>query len=108
MKRVPSHTVGVMKPAASNSTATLTGSAASVAGCLLGPLADRRDVLGDVCLILLVAGVVLPAWFFVFGVRKDDRVEGWMLEPALVGRIAMFIAGAAATALVLSVVSRAF
>jgi hypothetical protein len=50
--------------------------------------------------VLLVG---LPAYFFVFGVKKADMVGNWMFEPSLVRRIALFLAGAVAMAFVLSI-----
>lgn len=68
------------------------------------PFADRHDTSGSVWLVVLVLMVGLPAYFFVFGVRKEDMVGNWMLEPSLIRRIALFLAGAIATALALSLV----
>lgn len=95
-----------MKPAASNNTAAMTGVGASTIGYLLGPLADRHDTSGSIFLLVLVVLIGLPAYFFVFGVKKEDMVSGWMPEPSLVRRIVLFLAGAAATAFVLSLVQR--
>jgi len=91
-----------IKPTASNISAALTGIGASVVGSLLEPLADRHDTSGSIWLFILVLMIGLPGYFFVFGVKKDDMVAGWMLEPPLLRRIAMFLAGAIATAFVLS------
>ncbi len=93
-----------MRPTASNNTAAITGICASAAGFLLGPFADRHGTTGSVCLVILVLMVGLPAYFFVFGVRKEDMVGNWMLEPSLIRRIALFLAGAIATAFLLSLV----
>jgi hypothetical protein len=93
-----------MGPTASNNTAAVTGIGASAVGYLLGPFADRHDTSGSVWLVVLVLMVGLPAYFFVFGVKKEDMVGNWMLEPSLIRRIALFLAGAIATAFVLSLV----
>ena len=93
---------------ASNSKAALTGVGASVLGCLLAPVADRRDVVGSICLLLLVAFIALPAYFFVFGIKRQDMVGDWMLETSLVKRIASWLASAAATAFVLMLMQRLF
>jgi len=92
-----------MRLTASNNTAAVTGIGASAVGYLLGPLADRHDTSGSVWLFILVLMVGLPAYFFVFGVKKEDMVGSWMLEPSLLRRIALFLVGAAAMASVLSV-----
>jgi hypothetical protein len=54
-------------------------------------------------LLILLLVVGLPAYFFVFGVKKEDMVGNWMLEPSLLRRTALFLAGASATAFVLSI-----
>ena len=93
-----------MAPTASNSKAALTGAGASVLVCFLAPLADRRDMVGDLCLLLLMAFIGIPAWFFVFSVKRQDMVDGWMFETTLVKRIASWLAAAIATAFVLMLV----
>ena len=81
-----------MQPTASNNTAAVTGIGASAVGYLLGPLADLHDTSGSVWLFVLVLMIGLPAYFFVFGVKKEDMVGNWMLEPSLIRRIALFLA----------------
>ena len=92
-----------MRHTASNNAAAVTGVGASAVGYFLGPLADRHDVAGSVWLLILVLLAGLPAYFFVFGVRKEHMVGNWMFEPSLVRRIALFSAGATAMAFVLSI-----
>ncbi|MCK9688726.1 hypothetical protein [Scleromatobacter humisilvae] len=91
-----------MRPNASNNTAAVTGIGATTAGYLLGPLADRHDASGSVCLCVLVLMIAVPAYYFVFGVKKEDMEGNWMFEPSLIKRIALFLAGAIAMAFVLS------
>jgi len=97
-----------MTATASNNAAALTGVGASVLGYLFGPLADRRDAVGSVCLFLLVAAIGIPAYFFVFGVKRDGTVAGWLFEPALLKRVALCLAGAISTAFVLILVQKLF
>lgn len=92
-----------MRRTASNNAAAVTGICASAVCYFLGPLADRHDAFGSVWLLILVLLVGLPAYFFVFGVKKADMVGNWMFEPSLVRRIALFLAGAVAMAFVLSI-----
>lgn len=48
--------------------------------------------------------VGVPAYFFVFGVKKEDMVGSWMVEPRMLRRIALCLAGAIAMAFLLSLV----
>ncbi len=97
-----------MTATASNNASALTGVGASVLGHLVGPLADRRDTVGSVCMLLLAAGIGIPACFFVFRVKRDDMVAGWRFQPGLLKRVALFFAGAIATAFVLMLIQKPF
>jgi hypothetical protein len=97
-----------MRATATPTTAAVTGGYCSIVGFVLGPLIDKPTSSSSVWLIVGTLAVGLPAYFFVFGVTREEMVSLWVLQPALLKRIAACFVGAVAVASVASVVVAVF
>ncbi len=86
-----------MKYAATTNTALATGAYCSVVLFLLGPLIDGKGSGSSAWLLVGVLAVGVPAYFYVFGVTKQEMVGLWVLQPALLKRVAACFLGAIAT-----------
>jgi hypothetical protein len=51
------------------------------------------DAGGALWLLIATIAFAGPAYFFVFGVRREEMVGLWVLKPALLKRIALCFAG---------------
>jgi len=85
-------------PTATLRSAAITGAFAAIAGLLLGPLVDAPGPSGTFWLIATVLIVGVPGYFFVFGLTREQMVGSWLLEPALLKRLAAFFLGAISVA----------
>jgi hypothetical protein len=79
-----------MQMRATNITAAITGLYAGALALVLGP---RVDAGGALWLLIATAAFAVPAYFFVFGVRRAEMVGAWALSPALLKRMALCRAG---------------
>jgi hypothetical protein len=80
-----------MRICATNKTALLTGLYGGVLGMVVGPNVDTGS---SVWLVVAAIAFTTPAYFFVFNVRRADMVGLWILEPALLKRLALCCSGA--------------
>ena len=77
-------------------TAFLTGVISAFVLFLTGPsMEGAKGFLGDLFLVLGALVVGLPAYFFVFGVKRSERVSLWAFKPELLKRIGAWFLGAA-------------
>lgn len=80
-------------------TALFTGISAGVIGYFLGPYVDHSEgILGSVALLIAGLVVAVPAYFFVFGLRKDQLIGFWVANPAILKRVGAWILGVGVTA----------
>jgi len=79
-----------MQVQATQKSAFATGIYSGVIVVGLGPIIDNG---GATLLILAVLAVAGPAYFYVFGVRREDMVGAWIVRPDLVKRIALCCLG---------------
>jgi hypothetical protein len=91
-----------MQVRATNMTAAVTGLYSGLLGLVLGP---RVDAGGPWWLLIATAAFGGPAYFFVFGVRREEMVGLWVLKPALLKRMALCFAGIICVATIAQVVS---
>jgi hypothetical protein len=91
-----------MELCATPTTAAITGAYCSLVGLILGPLADAPGLRGNIWLLITVAAVALPAYFFVFGITRAQMVGPWLVQPPLLKRIAAWIISAASVAAAVS------
>lgn len=77
-----------MQMHASNKSAFVTGICSGAIMTVLGPFIDGG---GAVLLILAVLAVAGPAYFFVFGVSREEMVGFWAFRPDLLKRIALWL-----------------
>ena len=87
-----------MRYAATTSTAMATGVYCSVVLFVLGPLIDGKGPDSSAWLLVGALALGVPAYFYVFGVTKEEMVGLWVLQPALLKRVAACFLGAIATA----------
>ena len=80
-----------MQVTATNKSAAITGIYAGLLGLLLGPQVDNGS---PAWLLVATAALAGPAYFFVFGLRRDDMVGMWIFDPPLLKRIGLCVAGA--------------
>lgn len=90
-----------MRIRATNDSAAITGIYAGLLGLLAGPKVDASNLA---YLVGAAAAFAVPAYFFVFGVRREDMVGTWYLQPALLKRVAVCIAGVAAVGAIAQIV----
>jgi hypothetical protein len=76
---------------ATNKSAAITGIYAGLIGLLLGPQVDSGSTAW---LFVATAAFAGPAYFFVFGIRREDMVGLWVFDPPLLKRIGLCLAGA--------------
>jgi hypothetical protein len=79
-----------MQMRATNTTAAITGLYAGVLALVLGP---RVDAGGALWLLIATAAFAGPVYFFVFGVRRAEMVGAWAVQPALLKRMGLCVAG---------------
>ena len=79
-----------MKFRATNKSAAITGLLAGLFGLLFG---SRVDAGSTVWLVLAFAAIAVPPYFFVFGLRREDLVGLWFLQPSLLKRMALWFVG---------------
>jgi hypothetical protein len=72
-----------MRATATPTTAAIAGAYCSIVELLLGPLIDKQTPSSSVWLIVGALAVAIPAYFFVFGVAREEMVGLWVLRPAL-------------------------
>jgi hypothetical protein len=75
---------------ATSRTAAVTGAYCAVVLQLLAPMIDRPGANSALWLILGVALVGIPAYFFVLGVTREQMVGLWVLQPPLLQRVAVW------------------
>ena len=87
-----------MKYPATTGTALATGVYCSVVLFVLGPLIDAKGPSSSAWLLVGALAVGIPAYFCVFGVTREEMVGLWVLQPALLKRVAACFLGAISTA----------
>jgi hypothetical protein len=93
---------------ATPTTAAITGAYCAVIALVLGPLVDAPGSFSTLWLVLATALVAVPAYLFVFGVPRDQRVGLWVLQPEFLKRIVAWFIGSASVAAVATVAMAAF
>jgi len=77
-------------------TAFLTGAISAFVLFIAGPsMEGAKGFLGDLVLVLGALVVGLPAYFFVFGVKRGERVGFWAFKPEVLKRIGAWFLGIA-------------
>jgi hypothetical protein len=79
-----------MRVCATNKSASVTGLYGGLLDVVLGP---RVDAGGGFWLVIIAIAFAAPAYFFVFGIRREDMVGLWIVNPALLKRLALCCAG---------------
>jgi len=79
-----------MQISATNKSAAITGIYAGLLGLLLGPQVDSGSTAW---LFVATAAFAGPAYFFVFGLRREDMVGLWVFQPSLLKRVGLCLAG---------------
>ncbi len=82
-----------MNIVATPKSAAITGALSATISVFLAPLIDRQPSLSVWSMLLIVIVVCLPAYFFVFGIRKRDMIGAWLFSPPLLKRMAAWVLG---------------
>lgn len=87
---------------ATPTTAAVTGAYCAGVGLVLGPFVDTPGPHSTLWLVLAVALVATPSYFFVLGIPRAQMVGPWLVQSPLLKRIAAWLVGAVSVATVAS------
>ena len=86
-------------------TALLAGFEAAAILYFLGPRIDQPNNPSSSYLLVLGALLVgVPAYFYVLGLKRSDLVGMWVLNPALLKRVGLWLLAAGSCTAVLALI----